>query len=62
MARRGGVRSRTSRQKMRLEPRVCLRCDQVFPSEGAYNRLCKSCREYLNASPTPEEEYSLGYL
>jgi hypothetical protein len=62
MARRVPVRSRASLPKGQLKERICLRCDQVFFSEGPYHRLCQACREYLNALPTPEEEYSLGYL
>lgn len=26
-----------------LEPRACLCCDAVFPSEGKHNRLCPRC-------------------
>jgi hypothetical protein len=61
MAPRVQVKSRASLSKGRVKERSCLRCDQVFHSEGPYNRLCQACREYLNALPTPEEEYSLGY-
>ena len=45
-----------------LRRRVCLRCDRPFLSEGPHHRLCERCREVLAASPTPELEYSLGYL
>ena len=61
MAHRGRVKAGGSHSKRRVKKRVCLRCDQVFLSEGAYNRLCQACRGYLNAVPTPPEEYSLGY-
>ncbi len=54
--------SKTSSKKIGQKHRACLRCDRMFPSEGPYNRLCKACREYLNASPTPDEEYTLGYV
>ena len=46
----------------RMKRRLCLRCDREFLSEGPHNRLCQSCREALAASPTPMEEYPLGYL
>jgi hypothetical protein len=62
MARQGGELPKSRAKKEGLIDRLCLRCDRVFPSEGSYNRLCKSCLEYLNASPTPLEEYSIGYL
>jgi hypothetical protein len=54
--------SKASSKKNGVKQRACLRCDRIFPSEGPFNRLCKACREYLNASPTPDEEYTLGYL
>ncbi len=28
----------------RLVARACLKCDRPFPSQGAHNRLCTSCR------------------
>jgi hypothetical protein len=62
MARRARPISKLSSRKIRFTQRVCLRCDRVFPSEGPYNRLCKPCLEYLDASPTPAEEYTIGYL
>jgi hypothetical protein len=64
MAHRVQVKARASlsNSKRRVKKRICLRCDQVFLSEGPYNRLCQACREYLKALPTPEEEHSLGYI
>jgi len=52
----------TSHPGKSMRERVCLRCDQTFLSQGPNNRLCPACREYMHAQPTPEEEYSLGYL
>jgi hypothetical protein len=62
MARAVRGHSKPSRRAMKPKRRDCLRCDRVFLSEGAHNRLCQSCREFLAASPTPAEEYPLGYL
>jgi hypothetical protein len=62
MARRARVKARASHSRRLVQKRFCLRCDQIFFSEGPNNRLCQACREYLHAQPTPEEEYSLGYL
>jgi hypothetical protein len=60
---RPGTRAHSNTSlKQKGTRRVCLRCDQVFLSEGSFNRLCKVCREYLRASPTPEEVYVIGYL
>ncbi|HEX9870606.1 MAG TPA: hypothetical protein VGC99_18830 [Candidatus Tectomicrobia bacterium] len=61
MARRGRIISESPSKKLELTQRDCLRCDREFLSEGPYNRLCKSCLEYLSTSPTPAEEYTLGY-
>jgi len=61
MARRGRIISKAPSKQMALTQRDCLRCERAFLSEGAYNRLCKSCLEYLSTSPTPAEEYTLGY-
>ena len=62
MARRARILSKTPSEKIELTQRECLRCDREFPSEGPYNRLCKPCLEYLSTSPTPAEEYTIGYL
>jgi hypothetical protein len=62
MAHRARALPKSPSKKIELTYRDCLRCDQVFPSEGPYNRLCKTCLEYLATSPTPAEEYSIGYL
>jgi hypothetical protein len=62
MADRVRLKTGAVSSKRRVKKRICLRCDRGFLSEGPYNRLCQSCREYLNASPTPEEDYSVGYL
>jgi hypothetical protein len=39
---------------------TCLRCDRCFHSwDRRQNRLCTSCREYLNGEPSDEESYTL---
>jgi hypothetical protein len=39
---------------------TCLRCDRCFHSwDRRQNRLCTSCREYLNGEPSDEETYTL---
>ena len=62
MAQRAQTSLKSSSKNRKLTQRECLRCDQAFPSEGPFNRLCKTCLEYLNASSTPAEEYTIGYL
>jgi hypothetical protein len=62
MARTARTSPKSSSKNIKLTQRDCLRCNRVFPSEGPFNRLCKTCLEYLNSSPTPIEEYSIGYL
>jgi hypothetical protein len=62
MARAVRAHSKPSRRAMKPKRRQCLRCERMFLSEGPHNRLCQSCREFLAASPTPAEEYPLGYL
>src|SRR5215510_11922774 len=62
MARAVRAHSKPSRRGMKPKRRECLRCERMFLSEGPHNRLCQSCREFLAASPTPAEEYPLGYL
>jgi 5-methylcytosine-specific restriction endonuclease McrA len=57
-----GYSKPSRRGAAKLKRRSCLRCDRMFLSEGPHNRLCQSCREFLAASPTPAEEYPLGYL
>ena len=32
--------------RMRAGPRTCLRCNIVFPSTHAGNRLCENCAKY----------------
>jgi hypothetical protein len=61
MARRARTTREARSKRIGLTQRTCLRCDRVFPSEGPYNRLCKTCLESLNALPTPDEEYTIGY-
>jgi hypothetical protein len=41
-------------------PRDCLRCDRRFASEGPHHRLCQTCREWVDETPTPEPVYSLS--
>ena len=62
MAQRIRTTPKASADNRKLMQRDCLRCDRPFHSEGTFNRLCKTCLEYLNASPTPIEEYKIGYL
>ena len=62
MAQKARTTLKLSSKDRKLTPRDCLRCERAFYSEGSFNRLCKACLEYLNASPTPMEEYSIGYL
>jgi 5-methylcytosine-specific restriction endonuclease McrBC regulatory subunit McrC len=62
MARTARTNLKTSSKNVNLTQRDCLRCERAFHSEGPFNRLCKTCLEYLNSSPTPIEEYTIGYL
>jgi hypothetical protein len=62
MARSVPTSPQSSSKNTKLTQRECLRCDRAFPSEGPFNRLCKTCLEYLNTSPTPIEEYSVGSI
>jgi hypothetical protein len=62
MAQRAPTSPNSSSKNSQLTQRQCLRCDRAFPSEGPFNRLCKPCVEYLSTSPTPNEEYTIGYL
>ena len=61
MGHRARIMSKSPAKKDNLTQRDCLRCDREFLSEGPYNRLCKACLEYLSTSPTPAEEYTIGY-
>jgi len=61
MGRRARIMSNMPSKKLEMTERDCLRCEREFLSEGPYNRLCKPCLEYLSASPTPVEEYTIGY-
>jgi hypothetical protein len=62
MAQKARTRPQLSSKDRKLTQRNCLRCERAFHSEGPFNRLCKACLEYLNASPTPMEEYTIGYI
>jgi len=62
MARTARTNLKTSSKNINLTQRDCLRCERAFHSEGPFNRLCKTCLEYLNSSATPIEEYTIGYL
>lgn len=62
MARGARTTTNSRSRKIELMQRDCLRCDRTFASKGPYNRLCKTCLEYLSASPTPDEEYSISSL
>jgi hypothetical protein len=38
---------------------TCLRCDRHFYSwDRRQNRLCQSCREFLDTMPSEEESYT----
>jgi hypothetical protein len=38
---------------------TCLRCDRRFYSwDRRQNRLCLTCREYLDREPSDEESYA----
>lgn len=39
-------------------PRPCLRCEKIFGSEGPHNRLCQSCRVFIEQSSSEVEVYS----
>jgi hypothetical protein len=39
--------------------RACLRCDRTFASAWPGNRLCKSCLELIDSSPTPEHIHAV---
>jgi hypothetical protein len=41
---------------------LCLKCSAPFDSEGKYNRLCESCRAYVNKYQDIEEVYELGRI
>ena len=63
MARRTRTTPEAPSRKIELTQRDCLRCDRVFPSQGAYNRLCKTCLEFLTlhlrlTRSTPSAIYS----
>jgi hypothetical protein len=62
MAQKARTGHKLSSRDRKPTQRDCLRCERVFHSEGPFNRLCKACLEYLNASPTPMEEYTIGYV
>jgi hypothetical protein len=55
-------RALQSHKGLKAKQRSCLRCDRVFASEGAHNRMCESCRHFLADSASPAEEYSLTLL
>jgi hypothetical protein len=45
------------RARRRTQPRLCLRCDRRFASQGPQHRLCGRCRQILaqrdDAGPEP---------
>ena len=47
------------RKKRRIS---CLKCSTPFESEGKYNRLCESCRTYVNKYHDIEEYYEIGRI
>ena len=48
------VRGRQNSVKIKIKNRDCLRCDRVFLSEGAHNRLCNACRRFLSENSSVE--------
>jgi predicted amidophosphoribosyltransferase len=34
-------------EKKQAKPRVCLRCQKLFPSRGPQNRLCARCLKHI---------------
>ena len=39
------VRNYINLKPVKIAPRTCLKCFQLFESEGGHNRLCNSCRK-----------------
>jgi len=39
------VREYSKLKPIKITPRACLKCFQIFESEGSHNRLCDSCRK-----------------
>ncbi len=61
------IRNREEIEQAQWAPRrrksiSCLRCSTVFESEGKFNRLCESCRGYINKYQDLEETYSIGLI
>jgi hypothetical protein len=39
----------------------CLRCDRKFHSwDRRHNRICPSCKEFLEEQPSPEPSYRVS--
>ena len=56
-----GVKPKPMRRWMQdhaLTQRACLRCDELFGSEGRWNRLCLDCLKILGEA-SYEESYRL---
>jgi hypothetical protein len=48
----------SSQRRSYAGPTTCLRCDRGFYSwDRRQNRLCTSCREYINSQPSDDDEY-----
>jgi hypothetical protein len=40
---------------------TCLRCDRTFDSwDRRHNRICPSCKEFLQKEPSPEPVYRVS--
>ncbi len=40
-----------------MEKKKCLKCDKEFNSDGAFNRLCPTCRK-VNSRTAPEVSWT----
>ena len=43
-------------------PRRCLRCDKTFDSAGPHNRLCQSCRLFIEQSTSEVQPYPVPFV
>lgn len=58
MANRGPIEHRITTKGATVR-RACLRCDRVFDSVGPHNRVCKPCKQVMDAGPTPETVHTV---
>jgi hypothetical protein len=53
------MRHKPSKRASYAGSTACLRCDRLFESwDRRQNRLCQSCREYLEGQPSDEPRYT----